>query len=257
MSPSPRRIVSLVPSLTETLVHFGLADRLVGRTRYCEEPSDVVSGIPAFGGTKNPEVEEICALAPDLIVVNREENRIEDYRRFQEAGLRLHITHPRGVVEAIDMIEELGAVVNAQAAASAMAAQAHQALDAAVRRCARSAAPVPVFCPIWRRPWMTFGRRTYVDDVLRSVGCVNVFGGEGKPDFFEIELNEVVAADPALILLPDEPYAFGPQHEEELRAAGLGAAVRCIDGKDLSWYGPRLAGALSRLVEIVVPFAGR
>ena len=97
---------------------------------------------------------------------------------------------------------------------------------------------------------MTFGESTYVSDMLRTVGCENVFA-DRSGDWFEISLVDVVVRQPVLILLPDEPFAFGPGHAAELRKAGLAAPAVFIDGKDLSWYGPRLPGALERLAAIV------
>lgn len=245
------RIVSLVPSLTETLVEFGLAPSLVGRTRWCTEPAGVVAGIEAVGGTKNPDVARIVALRPDLVVVNKEENRLEDCRELEAAGLRLHVTHPCTVEEAASMLAELGAACGAAEQGERLAARCREALAAARSR-GEGRVPVPTFCPIWRRPWMTFRRATYIGDMLASAGCANVFGERGAPDFFEVALDDVVAAAPALVVLPDEPFAFEEKHATELRGAGLDRArFLFADGKDLAWYGPRIPAALERLSSAV------
>lgn len=242
------RIVSLVPSLTETLVDFGLASAVVGRTRWCTEPAAVVESIEAVGGTKNPDVARIIELRPDLVIVNKEENRLEDCRELEAAGIALHVTHPCTVAEAADMLEDLGRACGAPADGEALAARCRAALAAAD---AQAAAPLRTFCPIWRKPWMTFRRETYIGDMLSRAGCLNVFGDRAGPDFFEVSLEEVLAAAPELVILPDEPFVFEDRHADELRSAGLRARYLLVDGKDLAWYGPRIPAALERLAREV------
>jgi iron complex transport system substrate-binding protein len=251
------RIVSLVPSLTETLLHFGAPAVVVGRTRWCTEPAVVVESIETVGGTKNPDIERIVALAPDLVVVNREENRLEDYEALVGAGLCVHVTHPCSVEEAATMLEELGEASGVAAAGRALAlrcrealAQARRAVEEARRRRSHD---VRVFCPIWRRPWMTFREKTYIGDVLAQCGGVNVFGDRAGADFFEVGLDEVVAAAVDLVVLPDEPFVFEEKHALELREAGIEAPALFVDGKDLAWYGPRLPQALGRLSALQAP----
>lgn len=241
------RIVSLVPSLTEALVDFGLAASIVGRTRWCTEPAEVVAGIEAVGGTKNPDVARIVELRPDLVIVNKEENRLEDCTAMTDAGLRLHVTHPCTVAEAADMLEGLGAVCGAEAEGAALAARCRDAIASASAARRR----VRTFCPIWRKPWMTFRRATYIGDMLERAGCDNVFGDREGRDFFEVSIDEVLAAAPELIVLPDEPYVFEEKHAGELRAAGLAARYLLVDGKDLAWYGPRIPAGLARLSRAV------
>ncbi len=240
------RIVSLVPSLTETLIDFGLASSIVGRTRWCTEPAGVVEAIEPVGGTKNPDVARIIALAADLVIVNKEENRLEDSRALEAAGLRVHVTEPSTVVGAAAMLEELGEVCGTPKAGRVLAARCREAL-AACDEAMAGREPLRTFCPIWRRPWMTFRRSTYIGDMLARAGCANVFGERSGPEFFEVTLEEILAASPALVVLPDEPYVFEQKHAAELREAGLEARALLVDGKDLAWYGPRIPGALTRL----------
>ena len=238
------RIVSLVPSLTETLIDFGLTESIIGRTRWCTEPADVVERIEAVGGTKNPDVARIVDLSPDLVIVNKEENRLEDCREIEAAGIRLHVTHPRTVREAADMLDELGRVCGATEKGAELAARCRDAVAAAA---GVASEPLATFCPIWRRPWMTFRRETYIGDMLERSGCRNVFGGRSEADFFEISLEEVRDAAPALVILPDEPFVFEKKHADELRSAGIEARFLFVDGKDLAWYGPRIPAAIERL----------
>lgn len=244
---SVERIVSLVPSLTETLAHYGLIDRLVGRTRYCTEPRGEIEAVATVGGTKNPDVAAIIALDPDLVVMNAEENRIEDYRALAAAGLNVHATHPRTVAEAASMLGELGRVAGAATAGRSLERACTSTL-CRVREAALRTQRTRVFCPIWRNPWMTFHRRTYVGDVLAAVGFDNVFADPpADADFFAVDLDAVLERNPELVLLPDEPYVFADEHAGELAAYGIGRRYRLIDGKDLSWYGPRLPRALRTL----------
>lgn len=244
------RIVSLVPSLTETLVAYGLIDSLVGRTRYCTRPAAAVGKVAVVGGTKDPDIHKIVALQPDLVVINREENRLEDFHALEAAGLKVHVTHPRTLGQAISMLAELGRVCGAPEPGAELARQCQSALAGLSSERLQALA----FCPLWRDPWMTFSGNTYVSDVLAVSGFANVFAdagpptGPGKADFFEVSLAEIVRRQPEVVILPDEPYRFSRKHLDELRGAGMDAArFFLIDGKDLSWYGPRIPGALGRL----------
>jgi ABC-type Fe3+-hydroxamate transport system substrate-binding protein len=243
------RIVSLVPSLTEALASWGLLDRLAGRTRYCIEPAGSIEAVEVVGGTKNPDITRVRELRPDLVVVNREENRREDYEALVAAGLKVHVTHPRTVVEAADMLEELGRAVGAPEQGKELARRCREA-RASARAAADGAAPVSVFCPIWRNPWMTFRDATYVGDMLVTARMRNVFGGEPSRDFFEVTLDEVRRRRPSLVLLPDEPYLFAEKHAEELQAAGIDALYVLMCGKDLAWYGPRTPVAIEQIARV-------
>ncbi|MFT5042837.1 MAG: ABC-type Fe3+-hydroxamate transport system substrate-binding protein [Hyphomicrobiaceae bacterium] len=270
----PARIVSLVPSLTETLLDWGLAKQVVGRTRWCTEPVALVSDIETVGGTKNPDVARIIELAPDLVIVNKEENRVEDVRELEAAGIQIYVTHPCSVAEAALELADLGDAVGARTRAQKLSADVQAALaDPSTAGAPAADGPlatnrVRTFCPIWRRPWMTFRRSTYIGDVLACAGCDNIFANgdsddeealagatdakagpasQGSRDFFEVTLAEVAARQPELVILPDEPYEFTPLHAPDLRGAGINAPILYVDGKDLSWYGPRIPAALVRL----------
>lgn len=252
------RIVSLVPSLTEALFEFGLGERVVGRTRWCTEPAGEVERVETVGGTKNPDLARIVALRPDLVIVNKEENRREDCEVLVDAGLPLHVTHPATVEEAAAMLASLGEACGAGDRGRALAASCRDAIAAADARLASLPRRVRTFCPIWRRPWMTFRRATYVGDMLARAGCHNVFAEGGPGDFFEVTIDDVLAVGPELVVLPDEPFAFDARHIDELRAAGLDEArFLLLDGKDLAWYGPRIPAALGRLGEAVAAACAR
>jgi len=241
-----RRLVSLVPSTTELLCALGLADALVGVTVYCVEPREVVRGKTRVGGEKDPDLDMIRALAPELVVANIEENRREDVEALRAAGIDVFVTYPRSVAESVAMIRELGAVTGAVTAAQRLLDEL-EPLRAAVRRRLAGRRPTPCFYPIWREPWMTIGHDTYIHDVLETCGGANVFADRSR--YPTISLDEVAARSPEVVLLPDEPFRFRRAHLRDFEAyPGMPAVregrVELVDGKRFSWHGPRLAEAL-------------
>lgn len=254
----PRRIVSLVPSTTETLCALGLGQALVGVTVYCREPRPVVAGKTRVGGEKDPDLDRIRALAPDLVVANIEENRREDVAALRAAGIPVWVTYPRTVLDGIAMVRELGQVTGTEARAAEIAGE----LERLYREAAEAAAarpPVAVFYPIWREPWMTINRDTYVHDLLQVCGGRNVFADHPER-YPRITLDEVAARRPEVILLPDEPFRFRRAHlrdfapYREVPAVAAGR-IRLVDGKPFSWHGPRIADAL-RTVPALLRAAG-
>jgi ABC-type Fe3+-hydroxamate transport system substrate-binding protein len=243
---SPRRIVSLVPSLTESLFELGLGERVVGVTEWCVHPAERVAALPKLGGTKNPDLAAIVALAPDLVIANQEENRRRDVEKLEAAGFHVWVTYPRTVAEGAAVLAEL-AELGASAAARARVVVPVLAAVAEAEQ-ARPALGVPVFCPIWRDPWMAVGGGTYADDLLTLCGGRNVFAERGDRRYPRVTLDDVVAAAPEVVILPDEPYAFGAADVAELRRLPIPAAqsgrLHLIDGTWVSWYGSRIERAL-------------
>jgi ABC-type Fe3+-hydroxamate transport system substrate-binding protein len=246
----PRRIVSLVPSITETLCALGLDEALVGVTVYCVAPRDVVRGKTRVGGEKDPDLTAIRALAPDLVVANVEENVREHVATLRAWGIPVWVTYPRTVAEGLDMIRELGLVTGTAARAEAILADL-EPLCARVRAASARRRPVPVFYPIWRQPWMTINADTYIHDLLAVCGAANVFG-DGPARYPTVTLDEVAARRPEVIVLPDEPFRFRRVHVEDFAPYTAVPAVRdgrihLVDGKPFSWHGPRLRQALATL----------
>ena len=249
----PRRIVSLVPSLTEILFAVGAGDAVVGVTRYCTDPPERVAAVPKVGGTKNPDLAAIVALRPDLVVINAEENRREDFEALTGAGLRVFVTEPKTVAGALQLIARLGvAAGHGERGAHLAASQAEGIRD--VVAAAASRPSVPYFCPIWRKPWMAFNADTYAHDLLRIAGGRNVAANRSER-YPVVTLEEIAAADPAVILLPDEPYHFTARDLPALAPLAVTRALRekqthLVDGKALSWYGPRIASAVASFARI-------
>ena len=241
------RIVSLVPSITEILFALGVGDEVVGCTIYCTQPPEGVATKTRVGGEKNPKLELIRDLGADLVIANVEENLREHVETLRGWGIEVHVVYPRTVVEGIALVRELGEVVGAGERGAALAA-ALEARYAATRAALAGRAPARVFCPIWRNPYMTLSRDTYVHDMLATCGGANVFADAPKR-YPEVSLDEVAAAAPDVILLPDEPYRFRRVHAADFEAYPplRAARVRFVDGKLLSWYGPRIGDALEIL----------
>jgi ABC-type Fe3+-hydroxamate transport system substrate-binding protein len=246
----PRRIISLIPSITETLCHLGLADALVGVTVYCVEPREVVRGKTRIGGEKNPDLAAIRALEPDLVVANIEENVREHVETLRRWGIAVWVTYPRTVAEGLAMIGELGEVTGTGERARATLAEL-EPLHARVRAASARRRPVPVFYPIWRQPWMTINADTYIHDLLAACGAANVFG-DRPVRYPTVTLDEVAARRPEVIVLPDEPFRFRRAHLEDFAPYADVPAVRdgrihLMDGKPFSWHGPRIGEALRTL----------
>ncbi len=241
----PHRIVSLVPSLTEWLFALDMGDHVVGVTDYCVQPCSGTHGAllrskPRLRGTKNPDRAAICALQPDVIFANKEENRERDVVALADAGLAVYVTDPRTVREAIDMLAEIADLVNAEAVAQPFLMAMRTAYE---QVSATAAAHRPrVLVPIWRDPWMTIGADTYANDLLVTCGAVNL-GATLTGRYPRFEIAELARLEPDLVLLPSEPYAFGEADLSALRAYYAGP-LRFVDGELLTWYGPRIAQAL-------------
>jgi ABC-type Fe3+-hydroxamate transport system substrate-binding protein len=227
------RVVSLVPSVTESLLALGVTP--VACTRFCEQP-----GLPTVGGTKDPDVGAIVALAPDLVVVNDEENRREDAAALTAAGIPVHEMSPRAV-------QDVGPALAALAAAVGVAAPVVAVPPA---RAVRGAAVTFV----WRRPWMSMTADTYGASVLAHLGWVDALGAGGAGGaarYPELPLAAAAALAPDLVVLPSEPYPFGARHRPEVATAVPGAVVVTVDGRDLFWWGTRTPGALVRLATTI------
>jgi ABC-type Fe3+-hydroxamate transport system substrate-binding protein len=220
-SPLPG-VVSLVPSVTETLLAWGVPP--LACTRFCEQPD-----LRHVGGTKDPDIDAIVALAPDLVVLDREENRREDHDALVAAGVEVEVLH---VTSLADVSPEVGRLAERLGVV-------FSPLDP------DDAAPLErvAFVPIWRRPWMTIGRETYGASMLAQLGVDVAFGDRGE-SYPEVGDDDIVAAGADLVVAPSEPYPFAERHVPELSAFG---PVVLVDGRDLFWWGARTGDALGRL----------
>ncbi|MFI6082197.1 helical backbone metal receptor [Streptomyces sp. NPDC051217] len=231
-----RRIVSLVPSLTEA-VAVSEPGLLVGATDWCVHPAGL--DVVRVGGTKNPDIAAIVALRPDLVVANEEENREPDLAALRAAGIMVLVTEVRDLDQAFGELERM--------LVTGCGLAVPRWLDEA--RDAWAAVPPPyggrrrAVVPIWRRPWTVLGRDTFAGDLLARLGVRNVYGDRAER-YPRIPLDELRASGADLVVLPDEPYRFTAEDGPEA-FPGLPAAL--VDGRFLTWYGPSLAGAPAAL----------
>ena len=233
------RIVSLCPSLTELAFDLGAGDELVGITEWCVHPADRVGKVEKVGGTKNPRVARIVELAPDWVLMNEEENRIEDAQALERAGIRVHSTFPKDTDGTAEMVRSIGAALERGAEAERLAREI-EARAERVRQAARGLPQVTWAYLIWRQPWMSVNRDTFVDALLALAGGRNVFGAR-EQRYPEITLAELAQAAPQRVFLCTEPFSFKPEHADELSVAtGLPRERFVIaDGEYLSWHGSR------------------
>lgn len=227
--PRLRRVVSLVPSLTESVAASGL---LVGATDWCTHPADL--DVTRVGGTKNPDVPGVLELAPDLVLANEEENRASDLDDLRAAGVAVWVTAPRTVDEALVSLRRMLAACGLPVPAWLTAAERVWAQPWRGDR-------VTAVVPIWRRPWMALGRDTFAGDVLRRLGVDHVLAG-AEDRYPRIDLEALPGHD--LVVLPDEPYAFSASDGPE----AFDRPTRLVSGRHLTWYGPSLAEARDVLV---------
>jgi ABC-type hemin transport system substrate-binding protein len=271
---APQRVVSLVPSITESLFEFGLGARLVGVTDYCRYP-EAATRLPKVGGTKNPDLAAIKKLLPELIIVNQEENPRSVAEALEAAGFRVWVTFPRTVRGAIDVLWDMVRLfdIPQQGQTLSVLEMTYEWASLA----AENTPPIRAFCPIWREPWMTFNHDTYIHDLLRICGAENVCADwerryplaadlgaapEAEPPaerdtrYPRLTLDELNDHPPELILLPSEPYAFTDADRAAFEPyahwpAAQNNRIVCVDGSLLTWHGTRLARALADLPALI------
>jgi iron complex transport system substrate-binding protein len=257
------RLVSLCPSLTELVFDLGRGDALVGRTKFCVHPAHAVDRVEKVGGTKNPKLERIVALRPDLVLMNEEENRREDAESLAAAGVRVHASFPRDALDTAAMVRDIARVVDAADAGEAIAAEIERrsaaVREAVARRRAVGEPPVRWAYLIWRRPWMAAGGDTFVSALLEQAGGENVFArhpADHPTRYPAVTEAEIAAADPSLVLLATEPFPFADRHVEELaKSTGLSRErFRIVDGELLSWHGSRTVAGVDYAASVL---AGR
>jgi ABC-type Fe3+-hydroxamate transport system substrate-binding protein len=236
---APKRVVSLVPSLTETLFDLGAGDSVVGITDFCIFPPALDR--PRVGGTKNPRVEEIRALAPDLVHMNLEEN----LRRHAEAIEKfapVFVSEPKSVEDVAVLIEQLGAIHDRRARAAELTQMLREELAMMPR------ASFTFACPIWKSPWMWCGGDTYVSRLVEAAGGRNVLADRER--YPQLDLDAVLALRPDVVFLPDEPYVFTADDAKAIRGTEV---IGPFPGHLFTWHGTRTILGLRFLREVGDP----
>jgi ABC-type Fe3+-hydroxamate transport system substrate-binding protein len=257
MSQRPRRVVSLCPSITETLVEIGGLSVLAAATRFCTRPKGVLRGLPRIGGTKDPDVARILALEPDLVFANEEENRLEDVERLRDAGVEVDVTFPRRVGDVPGDVRQWGRGLQGDCVDRAETLASRIERDLAALELEPAPGVFPYAYWIWMDPWMTISDDTYVADLLRLAGGENVFGAE--PERYP-------AASPADSLsrgakvhfFPDEPFPFRARKHESLASKLFGPGTRrlFVSGDDYCWHGYRTLAGLAAVRDLRRQLAG-
>ena len=249
------RIVSLVPSQTELLIGLGLGPQIVGRTRFCIHPADVVAGIPAIGGTKKAHLGRLRDLAPSHVVLNIDENTREMAAAIGEFVPNLVVTHPLVPDDNLTLFELLGGIFGRETEAARLTDD-YAAARARLESATRDLPAKKVVYLIWKDPWMTVSQDTYISALLRLANWHTLCH---DPDvrYPKIELDKTLLAEADLVLFSSEPFSFTQEHLDELREAHPDTRARfeLVDGEYLSWFGTRAIAGLDYLAELAVKIA--
>ena len=245
------RIVSLVPSLTETLFALGLtSDEVVGRTSWCIHPENMISDVMVIGGTKTPNLGKIRKLKPDLIVMDKEENPLSVYQTLAKEGYQIFVSEVLSPDDVPHMLRELGKACNKYSEGESLANLCQDSLDS-LKQNSPLVKTIPL---IWHNPLMTVSPRRYSGAILTKVGFDVIDTepeGNGYP---KITIEEFIKHGIELILLTSEPYNFSTEEgisigKEIASAGGTAPEIVHVDGEDLTWFGARTASALTRLTD--------
>jgi ABC-type Fe3+-hydroxamate transport system substrate-binding protein len=249
---TPPRIASLVPSITELLVALGLGPYLVARTGFCIHPHQALRDVPKVGGTKDVNLAKLRRLAPSHVIVNVDENRRETVEALRDFVPQIIVTHPLAPSDNLALLEQLRDCFGGLPGVGSCAAELGAELNAALARCRAVKWPAQrVLYLIWREPWMTVARDTYISRMLAEVGWLSwppVDGGaSGAARYPQLGGDEAWLAGIERVLLSSEPYRFGAEHLPMAQTLCPDARVQLVDGELLSWYGPRAAMGLDYL----------
>lgn len=234
-----QKIVSLVPSLTELIMEFGLKSSLAGRTRFCVELADEVEDIPIVGGTKNPRLDKIEEIDPDLVIANKEENRKEDISYLQQLT-EVELTDIRSVEDAMITIHQLGSRLEVPEQANQLNSRINTLIEQRPDE-----KPLQTIYLIWREPWMSVGHDTYIHDVMQQWNLTNATGYAAR--YPTLTLGEMQNLQPELILLSSEPFPFKEKHIDEIAPHFPDTRILTVNGRWFSWYGSRMTHSFEKL----------
>lgn len=250
VAQSTARIVSLVPSITELIADLGLTKQLVGRTGFCIHPRDVVKKIPKVGGTKTIDVAKIRKIAPTHLIVNIDENPrgvVEELAKFVP---HIIVTHPNAPEDNLGLYRLIGGIFSKEEEAEGLCERFETALGDLRAASAHWGRQQAIYL-IWKSPWMTVARDTYISRTLAAAGW-DTFQVRSDARYPTIELTPEQLRSVSFVLFSTEPYSFSERHLVDLLdTMPLGQRTRCalIDGSMTSWYGSRAVAGLAYLKE--------
>ena len=239
LKKQPKRIISLNPSQTETLVDLGLEEQIVGITKFCVHPKRLKKDKVVVGGTKKVSYKKIKELKPDIILCNKEENTQEIVSTL-EKEFPVHVTHIETISDALEMIEQYGVLFNKVIVSKKMCSQINESLEK-FRLTLRNSNYKKVAYFIWKNPYMVVGGNTFIDHMLTLNRFKNVF--QEKERYPVISLEELKKMELDFILLSSEPFPFKSIHKEELERTFPQVTIKLVNGEYFSWYGSRLLKA--------------
>jgi len=229
----PKRIISTVPSQTELLVDLGLSSNLVGRTKFCIHPKNIVHDIAKIGGTKNLNLDKILALKPDLIIANKEENT-KDEIEFLATKFPVWISDIFNLKDALNSIKGIGAITDKVKPAQNLSSN----IEGEFLNLKKTSQPQKIVYLIWQNPFISVGNDTFIHDMIDKIGWVNAFGNLNR--YPEVSIQMIQDANPDRILLSSEPYPFKEKHLKVFTSQFPNCKIQLVDGEFFSWYGSRL-----------------
>jgi ABC-type Fe3+-hydroxamate transport system substrate-binding protein len=251
---SPQRIISLIPSLTETLFALGAGERIVAVTRFCKYPKAEIATRPKIGGVHDLDRERILSLKPDLIIANREENKREDIEYLAQE-VTVYVTFPKTIHDVQVLILALGILLEAEEKAYEIVHKIQQEHQKA-KRVWSDKKPLRTFYPVWYDPYYSINRDTYISNFLAACGAENIFAHKERR-YLPIDMDEVFTLNPEVILLPSEPFKFEETHKKELMSYGRQMTavknnrVYLVDGEIICWWGVHMTKGFSYLTNIL------
>lgn len=247
---APKRIISLVPSQTELLYDLGLKEEVVGITKFCIHPTLWFRNKTRVGGTKQFDFKKINGLKPDLIIGNKEENEEQAIKELM-VDYPVWMSNIETLNQALEMIHTVGELVEKQDNAKTISTTiAHKFEALATTLASEDNLPKRVAYFIWRKPYMAAGRNTFINEMLNYCGLQNVFADKASR-YPEITVNQLITANPEIVLLSSEPYPFKEKHIQEFAKLLPAAKITQVDGELFSWYGSRLVHAPVYLEELI------
>jgi ABC-type Fe3+-hydroxamate transport system substrate-binding protein len=242
---SPTRIVSLVPSLTETICYLEWSDKLLGVTKFCIHPNNIRSSSTVIGGTKNPRINDIISLNPDVVFANKEENREEDIEKLRKTGINVYVTDIKNIMDTIQWLDDISLLIGNSSRAISLKNDLLK-----IDHYRYSKPPISTVYLIWKDPYMSIGYDTFIHHMMDKYGFGNLLSKQTRYPI----LNEMalVALNPTYVFLSSEPYPFTSKHIDEIKNILPSAQVILVDGELFSWYGSRILKANQYLRNLVI-----